>query len=195
MFKTWNIRYGVLLYSYGGVRVNNKLLNQYLISLQNGNANALESIYNITRKAVFSVSLSVVKNPHDACDIMQSTYIKINDKIHLYKPNTNALAWILTITKNISINESKKLSRNLVSDFNEKEPVSEMAQYADIPIFNICKQVLNEEELCIILLHVVSGYKHREIAELINKPLGTVLWSYNNSLKKLRNNLEAESER
>lgn len=195
MFKTWNIRYGVLLYSYGGVRVNNKLLNQYLISLQNGNANALESIYNITRKAVFSVSLSIVKNPHDACDIMQSTYIKINDKIHLYKPNTNALAWILTITKNISINESKKLSRNLVSDFNEKEPVSEMAQYADIPIFNICKQVLNEEELCIILLHVVSGYKHREIAELINKPLGTVLWSYNNSLKKLRNNLEAESER
>ncbi len=185
----------MLLYSYGGVRVNNKLLNQYLISLQNGNANALESIYNITRKAVFSVSLSVVKNPHDACDIMQSTYIKINDKIHLYKPNTNALAWILTITKNISINESKKLSRNLVSDFNEKEPVSEMAQYADIPIFNICKQVLNEEELCIILLHVVSGYKHREIAELINKPLGTVLWSYNNSLKKLRNNLEAESER
>ena len=55
-----------------------------------------------------------------------------------------------------------------------------------MPIFKIAKNVLNEEELEILMLYIVSGYKHREIADIVQKPLGTVLWSYNNSIKKLK---------
>ncbi len=186
----------MISYPCGGNCVDNKLLNKYLLSLQNGNIDALEKIYNITRKAVFSVSLSVVKNVQEATDLMQTTYIKVKEKINLYKPNTNALAWILTITRNISINQSKKLSRSLVSDFNEHEIAFEDEnEYKDIPIFKICKQVLTEDELAIVLLYSVNGYKHREIAEILNKPLGTILWTYNNSLKKLRKNLGIKDER
>ncbi len=175
--------------------MNNKHLDKQLVSLQNGNINALEEIYNLTRKAVFSVALSVVKNPHDANDLTQTTYVKINEKIHLYKPNSNPLAWILTITKNLSINESKKLSRSLATDFSEREFADEDAKLPEIPILKICKQVLTADELEIVLLYSISGYKHREIADILGKPLGTVLWSYNNSLKKLRNNLGIKDER
>ena len=37
-------------------------------------------------------------------------------------------------------------------------------------------RVLNETERQIVTLHVISGFKHREIAELLEKPVGTVLW-------------------
>lgn len=176
--------------------MDKKQINKYLICLQNGNINALDKIYELTKKAVFSVSLSIVNNYDEAQDLMHNTYLKINEKIHLYKKDTNGLAWILTITKNISINQSKKLARNVVTDFNDNEYLIQDVDRTDnAPIFKVCKQVLTKDELIVVLLHCVSGYKHREIAELINKPLGTVLWIYNNSLKKLKKNLGFKDER
>ncbi len=166
-------------------------LNTALIHLQSGNRDALDEIYELTNKAVFSVCLSVVNNNEDAKDLMQSTYIIIQEKINYFKPNTNGYAWILTIARNLSINEHKKLSRATPTDFQENEFVATSEDVNnDIPVFKIAKRVLNPDELTIVLLHVVSGYKHREIAQIVNKPLGSVLWSYNNSLKKIKNFLE-----
>ena len=47
-------------------------------------------------------------------------------------------------------------------------------------------QKLTEEERSIVLLHVFWGYKHKEIAQQLNLPLGTVLWRYNVAIKKLK---------
>ena len=52
---------------------------------------------------------------------------------------------------------------------------------------------LTEEERRIVMLHAVSGLKHREIASSLNIPLSTVLSKYKRSLKKLRTYL-AEME-
>lgn len=53
-------------------------------------------------------------------------------------------------------------------------------------------KVLGEEERQIVTLHVISGFKHREIAEMLEKPLGTELWTYNNALAKLKRELRKE---
>ena len=50
---------------------------------------------------------------------------------------------------------------------------------------------LNSEESQIVLLHAVSGLKHREIAEMLDMPLATVLSKYNRSIKKLQKMFEA----
>ena len=50
-------------------------------------------------------------------------------------------------------------------------------------------KVLNGEELQIVTLYN-SGYKHREIAEALGLPLGTVTWKYKAALAKLKNFLE-----
>ena len=44
---------------------------------------------------------------------------------------------------------------------------------------------LTQDEREIVVLHVVTGLKHREIAELLEMPLPTVLSKYRRSLKKL----------
>ena len=49
--------------------------------------------------------------------------------------------------------------------------------------------ILCEEERTIVVLHMINGLKHREIAELIGLPLSTVLSKYNRSLKKMKNNI------
>ena len=51
-------------------------------------------------------------------------------------------------------------------------------------------KLLSDEERQIITLHAVSGLKHRQIAELLDIPLSTVLSKYNRAIKKLRNKIE-----
>lgn len=174
--------------------MDKKALNRAMLSLQKNDLNALDTIYKLTHKSVFSVSLSVVKNYEEACDLTQQTYLKLREKINLYRPNTNAYAWILTITRNLSINESKKRAREIATDF-DASPFESTTRELNIPVFKIAKQVLSPDELSIILLYCVSGYKHREIAELLEKPLGTVLWSYRNALEKLKKNIGGDYER
>ena len=46
--------------------------------------------------------------------------------------------------------------------------------------------MLSDQERQIVMLHAMTGWKHREIAELLHLPLPTVLSKYNRVLKKIR---------
>ncbi len=50
--------------------------------------------------------------------------------------------------------------------------------------------VLPEDTCQILMLHAVSGMKHREIAELLHMPISTVLSKYNRGMKRLQTELE-----
>ena len=54
-------------------------------------------------------------------------------------------------------------------------------------------KVLGDQERQILILHAVTGLKHREIAEMLGMPLATVLSKYARSLKKLKKALEEDS--
>ena len=51
---------------------------------------------------------------------------------------------------------------------------------------------ITDEERSIIVLHVVTGFKHREIAKMLDLSLSTVLSKYNRAIKKLRKILEED---
>ncbi|MCM1042836.1 MAG: sigma-70 family RNA polymerase sigma factor [Corallococcus sp.] len=57
---------------------------------------------------------------------------------------------------------------------------------------DILKAALNDDEMQIVVLHAVAGYKHREIAQILGKPQGTVTWTYKNAITKLQNYLSKE---
>jgi RNA polymerase sigma-70 factor (ECF subfamily) len=57
-------------------------------------------------------------------------------------------------------------------------------------LLSFCMEKLSEEERQIVVLHVVGGLKHREIAQMMNLPLGSVLSKYRRTLKKLKEMLE-----
>ena len=56
-------------------------------------------------------------------------------------------------------------------------------------------KTLGDEERKVVLLHAVSGLKHREIAQDLGLPLSTVLSRYNRALKKLKRYLTEEGVR
>ena len=50
-------------------------------------------------------------------------------------------------------------------------------------------RLLSDEERQVVMLHAVSGLRHREIATLLEQPLSTVLSRYHRALAKLRREL------
>lgn len=159
--------------------------------LQNGDMTVFDDIYFQTKDIVFYSILGILKDYSLSEDIMQDTYLKALNKIHSYKPTHSFKAWIVTIAKNLAINEFNRRKKETKVDILENEIIlghTESRSENQILIEQIFK-VLNDTEREIVLLHVVGDLKHREIAKLLNKPLGTITWSYNNSLKKLKHEL------
>ena len=159
--------------------------------LQSGDMTVFDDLYYLTKDIVFYSILGILKDYSLSEDIMQDTYLKALSKIHSYKPTHSFKAWIVTIGKNLAINEFNRRKRETSIDIQTDEMLlgqTESRSENQILIEQIFR-VLNDTEREIVLLHVVGDLKHREIAKLLNKPLGTVTWSYKNSLEKLKNEL------
>lgn len=173
-------------------------LEKAIISLKKGNNNALGTIYDLTSKGVFTFVLPIVKNYATAEDVMQQTYIKIYENINSYNENTNPQNWILTIAKNIAINEYNKNKNKIDFDYNEEgllpDGLCVLDESLDTPIIKLANKCLTEDEFKIVMMYTIGEYKHREIAEILNMPIGTVTWKYKNALNKLKIEIEKQNK-
>ncbi len=159
--------------------------------LQSGDMSVFDDLYYQTKDIVFYSILGILKDYSLSEDIMQDTYLKALNKIHSYKPTHSFKSWIVTIAKNLSINEFNRRKKETSIDIQTDEMFlgkTESRSENQILIEQIFR-VLNDTEREIVLLHVIGDLKHREISALLNKPIGTVTWSYKNSLEKLKNEL------
>lgn len=68
--------------------------------------------------------------------------------------------------------------------------VSEPNTYGEL--IDIAKRLLPDDEFSILMLVTASGYKRKEIGKMLDMPIPTVTWKYQNALSKLRNALEKE---
>lgn len=156
---------------------------------------AFESLYRQTDKAVYGFILSILKNPHDAEDVMQDTYLRIRAAAHLYNAQGKPLAWIFTIARNLSFMKLRSEKRNSYSNYEDLENKVEFASVMDSEdriVLEAAFGILDAEERQIVVLHGITGLKHREIGEILHLPLSTVLSKYKRSLNKLRKYLEGE---
>ncbi|MEF9942268.1 MAG: RNA polymerase sigma factor [Lachnospiraceae bacterium] len=150
---------------------------------------AFAELYNLTERAVYALVLSILRDPDITQDVVQETYLKIRSASHLYKPQGKPLAWIFTISKNLAYSMLRKNKEHLAYEGELLED-SIQCSYIDDPVDRVvlvaALTILREEERQIVLLHIVSGMTHREIAKIFELPLSTVLSRYHRALKKLR---------
>ena len=176
--------------------VENKHLDSLIGRMQRyGDEEAFAEFYKLTAKGLYSYLMSVVGKKENAEDLMQDTYIRFRQNVQSYVRGTNPTAYLIQIGKNLALNFLKRSGYERQTDFSEWEPSDDgesVEKQADTTVTDAIAKVLNGDEAQIVKLHVVAGLKHREIAEITGKPLGTVLWTYNNSLNKLRKYLKED---
>ncbi len=166
--------------------MNKAKMNALLIRVKQGDNDAFAQLYNQTKKGIYAFLYTYYNNVWDTENAMQSTYLRVKQYAHTYTENTDARAWLFQIAKNFALNELKKQKRETVVDESTLVSVGGKTETPTGEVFEALNKALDETEKQIVILHVLWGYKHREIAVELQMPLGTVLSKYNVSVKKLR---------
>ena len=134
-----------------------------------GDLTALESLYLQTEKAVYALALSILRNPDDAQDVTQEVYLKVRAAAHLYVPQGKPLAWLFTITRNLCRDLQRVQARTGQAPDGLEDDVrfSYVSDPTDRLVLEAALKTLGEDERQVVLLHAVSGLRHREIAALL----------------------------
>lgn len=175
---------------------NEELLRQVAL----GDQEAFHQLYENTDKTLYSFILSIMKNPQDAEEIMQETYLKVWTSATVYQAQGKPLAWMFTIARNLCYMKfrDRKHEADIGLDDLSGEEAGEVClpleNLADAMVLQTALKILKEEERQIVLLHASAGLKHREIASSLQMPLPTVLSKYNRAMKKLKQYLGEEGE-
>ena len=166
---------------------------QLIMNIARGDRDALAEVYLQHKGAVYAFALSILRQAHAAEDVMQETFLQLWNAAGTYVPRgQSALPWLLGITKNTALKHLRAAQRSGI-------PMEELPQSAHLPdpflavenriVTQAVMEKLNAEERQIVVLHAVAGMKHREIADLLEKPLSTILNKYRRALKKLESYL------
>jgi len=178
--------------------VENINFDDYIDLLIEKNNQAFETVYEHTKRGVFSIIVAIVKDKSQTEDLMQDTYIKMLSKIHTYERGRNFNAWLLQIAKNIAIDHTRKFKRVSVYDPIESSyvfdnTVDEAPKEQSYEMEEMLKP-LDDLEREVVLLRIVSDTKFKDIATLTKKPIGTVLWIYNKAIKKMKKEMEGGTQ-
>lgn len=168
-------------------------LEELLIRVKGGDTEAFAEVYGRTRAAVYAMALSYLKNAADAEDTAQETFVRIWQSKEKYRPQGSPMAWILTVARNLSLMTLRQNARRADISEDEWSAIPEDAPRVsaeDRIVLDEAMRTLSDEERRVVLLHVSSGLKHREIAKLLEMPLSTVLSKYNRAIKKLLKELK-----
>ena len=173
-------------------------LQRLLIRVAGGDRDALAALYQHTRAAVYGLALSYLKNAHDAQDLTQDVYVQVWDCAGQYRSTGSPMGWLLTVCRNLCLMRLRREERHAALSEEEWDaiPAQEYGLDADErALLQGALASLADEERRVVLLHAVTGLKHREIAALLELPLPTVLSKYHRALKKMRIFLEGDDAR
>lgn len=154
-----------------------------------GNLECLEDIFHEMKDSVYAFAYTVTRQKQAAEDILQETMLQIAESAKRFKLYGNPRAWVMTIARNIAFNFIRQTGRETELNENISDGAVPLEHWVtgELSAVSLLDSLtLSERE--IVVLHVISGLKHREIAKLLDIPLGTVCWKYNQSMKKLKEN-------
>ncbi|HEY7711587.1 MAG TPA: sigma-70 family RNA polymerase sigma factor [Candidatus Entotheonella sp.] len=142
--------------------------------------------------ALYNTAMRLTRNPGEAQDLVQETFLKAYRFFHRFKPGTNIKAWLFTILRNTYINAYRKASRQQQQvDFDQVAPfyadpsatsawtnrgsVEELLHYLVQDDVKRALEALPDEYRMVILLADLEDFAYKEIADIVGCPVGTVM--------------------
>ena len=170
-------------------------LKKLILILKKGDQSAFEEFYQLTKEKIFYNIFALTKNYSLSEDLLQDTYITFLKMIPNIDEEKSIIGLLMTISRNLTLDFFRKNKKIVeLDDIHEKTIKAEEKNNIDkLFLIDNIRKILNDKEMEILILHIFSDMTFESIAKMKKKALGTILWSYNNSIKKLKRSLNYEN--
>ena len=160
-----------------------------------GDDNALKAVYLQYGSLVYSFCRRTLDESR-AKDVTQEVFISAWRSRERFEPAKGTLAgWLIAITKNRIIDnvraEQRHSTRRSADDPAEVPVDSHVEQLGDRLLIAEALRRLSDRARQVITMHYFEGLTHRQIAEQLSLPLGTVKSDLRRGLSKIRHHLES----
>lgn len=156
-------------------------LKMLLQQLRNGDRRAFSEIYQEMKVPVFTVLVRMTGDRSLAEDLLQEVFLKIYQQPpQVEKPR----AYLFRMTRNLVVDTLRK---NQPTENLEEHEHLGITYDPDIKLdLEQAFSMLTLQERQLAALHLSAGLTFREVAAIVERPLGTVLWQYQKAIRKLR---------
>ncbi|MCM1159917.1 MAG: sigma-70 family RNA polymerase sigma factor [Roseburia sp.] len=174
--------------------------------MRQGEKEALKAVYEAYMPYLYSYVLQMIKSRENAEDIISDFFLKLWGLADDYEPKKGHKSWLIQIVRNMTIDFIRKHKKEALTDFSAEDSYEEERGYGKTAqamtkdggqenqeeqivsrlSFQEALSSLKESEQQIIHLKIAGELTFKEIGELLQMPMGTVTWKYQNAIKKLR---------
>ena len=168
--------------------INKKELHELFQGIKQGSRTAFEVLYKRYNQLVYKIAFSIIKNKENSEDIMQNVFTKIFELPEIKLPDNKEASWLYTVTKNETITKLRKLKEDIDIDsiYNMTTDCKDIENIIDNDKYNRIINKLDEKEQEIVSLKILGQLSFKEIAKLMNMPIGTVQWHYYKALDNIK---------
>jgi len=165
-----------------GCRYKNRLAQKYLYQKYYGK--------------MLGICMRYASHKEEANDILNRAFLKVFNSIDQYQPTGAFSGWIAKIVFNTSIDFVRsQMHYKKIMDYNVEKEVEMSAKVIDQlyaeDLFRLIQR-LPSTSRTVFSLFVIDGYKHREIAELLEINENTSKWHLSNAKKYLQKVITSE---